>query len=169
MASPDSSFFIESMQAEDWPEVRRIFVQGIATGNATFETHAPSWEEWDAHHLATERWVARSAPGKPVLGWIALSPYSSRAVYQGVAEDSVYIAAIARGVGLGRILLTWLIEDAERQGFWTLQAGIFPENKASLALHQVCGFRLVGNREKIGRMNGTWRDVLLLEWRSTKW
>jgi phosphinothricin acetyltransferase len=149
--------------------VRSIYEAGIATGNATFETKAPSWEDWDRAHLAAPRLVARSAPGAtgaPVLGWAAVVPVSGRCVYAGVGDLSVYVAPEARGRKVGRALLEALIRESEAAGLWTLQAGVFPENAASLALHRSVGFRDVGVREKIGQMNGRWRDVLLLERRS---
>ena len=142
-----------------------IYLEGIATGNATFEQSAPEWDEWHAGHLAAARIVARS-DGGDVLGWAALSPVSSRCVYAGVAEVSVYVAESARRRGVGRALLERLIADSEAEGIWTLQAGMFPENVASFLLHQDAGFRIVGNRERLGQMNGRWRDVLLMERRS---
>jgi L-amino acid N-acyltransferase YncA len=153
------------MTSDDWPNVRAIYLEGIATGNATFETDAPSWEAWDRAHVADLRLVARDADGS-VLGWVAVTPVSGRCVYAGVADLSVYVSAAARGRGVGRTLLTALIQSSERAGIWTLQAGIFPENAPSLALHRACGFRDVGRRERIGKMDGVWRDVLLLERRS---
>jgi L-amino acid N-acyltransferase YncA len=152
------------MRDDDWAEVRRIYGEGIATGNATFETEIPSWEAWDASHRRDCRLVVRD--GANLLGWAALTPVSGRCVYGGVADLSVYIATSARGRGVGRALLTSLIQESERQGIWTLQAGIFPENEPSLRLHRALGFRDVGRRERIGKMNGAWRDVLLLERRS---
>ena len=151
-------------RAEDWPAIRAIYEAGIRSGDATFETEPPPWEEWDAAHLAAHRLVARS--GGAVVGWAALSPVSSRCVYAGVAEDSVYVASAAQGRGVGRALLTALVEGAERTGIWTVEAGIFPENAASLALHERCGFRRVGVRERLGKLGGVWRDVVLLERRS---
>jgi phosphinothricin acetyltransferase len=156
---------IDPMTPDDWPNVRAIYLEGIATGNATFETDAPSWEAWDRAHVADPRLVARDADGS-VLGWAAVTPVSGRCVYAGVADLSVYVSAAARGRGVGRALLTALIQSSERAGIWTLQAGIFPENAPSLALHRACGFRDVGRRERIGKMHGVWRDVLLLERRS---
>jgi phosphinothricin acetyltransferase len=153
------------MRPEDWPAVRAIYLEGVATGNATFEQTAPEWEKWDAGHLPTARIVARSDAGA-VLGWAALSGVSSRCVYAGVAEVSIYVAEHARGRGVGRQLLSRLIADSEAEGIWTLQAGIFPENVASVALHQRAGFRIVGKRERLGQMNGLWRDVVLMERRS---
>lgn len=158
------SYTIGAMQREDWDQVSAVYLEGVATGNATFEQEAPVWERWDGGHLAVGRLVARD--GCSVLAWAALSPVSLRCVYAGVAEVSLYVGAVCRGRGIGTALLRELIAAAETAGFWTLQAGIFPENKASLALHRRCGFRDVGKRERIGRMNGHWRDVLLLERRS---
>ena len=153
---------IRELEAKDWPAVRTIFEEGIATGQATFETVAPSWDDWDgAHSLG----LVAEEDGE-VLGWAALSPYSPRPAYSGVAEESVYVAARARGRGVGRALLKALVDRSERAGIWTLQAGVFPENRASVTLHLGCGFRVVGVRERIGRLNGEWRDVLLLERRS---
>ncbi|MGE5102350.1 MAG: N-acetyltransferase family protein [Deltaproteobacteria bacterium] len=156
---------IDAMTPDDWPAVRDIYQAGIATGEATFQTEAPAWDAWDAGHLKTCRLVARDDEGK-VVGWAALGPVSSRPVYAGVAEVSVYIAAGARGRGLGRQLLTALIDASERDGRWSLQASIFPENEASVRLHQRCGFRVVGRRERIACHYGRWRDTLWLERRS---
>jgi L-amino acid N-acyltransferase YncA len=173
---------IEPLRAADWPAVAAIYAQGIATGDATFETEVPSWQRWDAGHLAEQRLVARAGPcGQPrgragpsrpagdgeVLAWAALAPVSDRCAYAGVAENSIYVAEGARGLGVGRRLLVELVEGAERAGIWTVQTGIFPENTASLALHQGCGFRVVGVRERIGQLHGRWRDVIFLERRST--
>ena len=152
------------LEAEHWPEVRRIYLEGIATRQATFEQEAPSWEKWNASHHVFGRVVATAA--EQIQGWAALAPVSTRAVYSGVAEISVYIGAVARGQGLGRLLLEHVIAESEINGIWTLQAGIFPENIASLTLHQRCGFREVGFRERIGKMDDTWRNTLLLERRS---
>lgn len=157
---------IEPMSPEHWPEVRRIYLEGIATGHASFETEAPSWQKWDSGHLAACRLVAQQE--SKVVGWAALSPVSARCVYSGVAEVSVYVAEVARGNGTGKSLLSALIESSERSEVWTLQAGIFPENVASIALHKLLGFREVGRRERIGKMGGTWRDVIVLERRSMK-
>lgn len=153
------------MRPEDWDAVRAIYLEGIATGNSTFEQSAPDWKTWDQGHLPSCRLVARFK--KEILGWTALSPVSRRQVYAGVAEFSVYVAECARGRGIGAALLQALIETSERQGIWTLQAGIFPENTASLELCRRFGFRVVGTRERIGCMTGRWRDVVLLERRST--
>jgi phosphinothricin acetyltransferase len=155
------------MRTEDWPAAKAIFEEGIATGDATFETEAPSWEAWDASHLPDHRLVA-DEDGR-VVGWTALSGYSDRCCYRGVAEVSVYVAEAARGRGVGRALLARAVSDSEQDGIWTLQAGIFPENAASVALHERCGFRVVGTRERLGQLNGRWRDVLLLERRSARW
>jgi L-amino acid N-acyltransferase YncA len=155
---------IEPMTAAHWPAVRAIFEQGIATGDATFETSAPGWEAWDAGHLHGHRLVA-TLDGL-VAGWAALSPVSERRAYAGVAEASVYVATSAAGRGVGRALLDRLVAGAEAAGIWTVQAGIFPENAASLALHRRCGFRTVGVRERLGKLDGRWRDVVLLERRS---
>ena len=155
---------IDVARPEDWPAIRAIYAAGIRSGDATFETEAPPWEEWDAAHLPRPRLVARA--GAAVVGWAALSPVSSRCVYAGVAEDSVYVAPAAQGGGVGRALLTALVEEAEQAGIWTVQAGIFPENGASLVLRERCGFRRVGVRERLGELDGVWRDVVLLERRS---
>lgn len=152
------------MTADDWGAVREIYREGIATGNATFEKTVPDWEKWDAGHLPHCRLLARS--GDEALGWAALSAVSGRAVYAGVAEVSVYVAEPARGRGVGTLLLSTLVAASEENGIWTLQASIFPENSASMALHQRCGFRVVGTRERIGFMDGRWRDTVLLERRS---
>jgi L-amino acid N-acyltransferase YncA len=162
---------LHSLTAAHWPTVRTIYEEGIATGNATFTTTAPSWEEWDQSHLQHSRLVAldadHTAPEQTVLGWAALSPVSGRCVYGGVAEVSVYVAQQARGRGLGRQLLDALITASEANGIWTLQAGVFPENVGSIRIHVQAGFREVGRRERIGQLHGVWRDTLLLERRST--
>jgi L-amino acid N-acyltransferase YncA len=155
---------IQPLRPADWPAVRAIYQAGIATGDATFETAAPTWEAWDAAHLPGHRLLATD--GDRVLGWAALAPVSDRCAYAGVAEDSIYVAPQAQGRGVGRALLDALVASAERAGIWTVQTGIFPENRASVRLHQACGFRVVGVRERIGRLHGRWRDVLLLERRS---
>jgi L-amino acid N-acyltransferase YncA len=155
---------VRDLRPDDWAEVARIYGEGIETGNATFETEVPSWENWDAAHLPGHRLVAER-DGR-VVGWIALLPASARGCYSGVAEVSVYVAADSRGQGVGASLLTAAIESSERGGFWTLQTGVFPENEASLGLLQRFGFRAVGTRERIGRLHGAWRDVVLLERRS---
>ncbi|MDQ2771598.1 MAG: N-acetyltransferase family protein [Bacteroidota bacterium] len=154
------------LSAAHWPAVAAIYAEGIATGTATFATELPTWDAWDRDHLPTCRLVATDDAGA-VLGWAALSPVSGRCVYVGVAEVSVYIAAAARGQGLGRALLAALVAESEQQQLWTLQAGIFPQNAASVALHEALGFRLVGRRERIGQLRGQWQNTLLLERRST--
>jgi phosphinothricin acetyltransferase len=148
----------------DGPAVTRIYREGIATGNATFETEVPSWAAWDAAHLAEHRFVAVEDGG--AVGWVALAPVSERCCYGGVAEISAYVAAEARGRGVGRSLMTVVVDSSERAGIWTLQTGVFPENEPSLALLRRFGFRAVGLRERIGRLHGVWRDVVLLERRS---
>ena len=157
---------IDALLPGDWEAAAAIYRQGIATGNATFEQEAPAWTAWDRGHLPAPRLAARAAAGGALLGWAALSPVSGRCVYSGVAEVSVYVAAGARGQGIGRALLAALVAASEAAGIWTLQAGIFPENAASVTLHHRCGFRTVGRRERLGQMGGVWRDVLLLERRS---
>ena len=157
---------IAEMKPGDWEQVRAIYLEGIGSSNATFETEAPSWETWDAAHLRFARLVARD--GKTIIGWAALSPVSQRCVYGGVAEVSVYVSQARRHTGVGRKLLDALISESEPNGIWTLQAGMFPENAGSLALHKACGFREVGRRERIGKLNGVWRDTILLERRSRK-
>ncbi len=155
---------IEPMIPADWEAVRAIYLEGIATGHATFETDCPGWETWDAARLRAGRLVARA--GDRVVGWAALSPVSARPAYAGVAEVSLYVAASARGRGVGTALLRALVEASERAGIWTLQGSIFPENAASLALVAAAGFRVVGRRERIGRRDGVWRDTILVERRS---
>jgi phosphinothricin acetyltransferase len=158
-------FTVDKMQAGDWEAVRAIYAEGVATGNATFETEVPAWEAWDRSHLPDCRLVARSRD--QVVGWAALSPVSERCAYRGIAEISVYVGSSARGGGVGSALLNALVAAAERLGIWTLQVGIFPENLASIALHRSCGFRVVGRRERLGQLHGVWRDVVLMERRST--
>jgi len=154
---------IRRFDESDWPAVAAIYEEGIATGNATFEVEPPTWERWDAAHPSL-RLVAVEDGG--IAGWAALSPYSDRHCYRGVAEESVYVAASARGKGVGRALLGELIARAEADGYWTLLAGVFPENVPSLALHESLGFRVVGVHEGLGERDGVWRNVLLLERRS---
>ena len=154
---------IRPLLPSDWPAVAAIFAEGIATGDATFETTVPAWEDWDARHLPEHRFVAE-VDGE-IVGWIAAVPYSRREVFRGVGEESVYVAERARELGVGRTLLSALIASARDGGLWTLQAGVFPENEASLALHRAHGFREVGTRERIGELGGAWRDVVLLELR----
>jgi phosphinothricin acetyltransferase len=155
---------IEPMRRADWEAVRRIYEEGIATGHATFETEVPGWETWNASHLRECRLVARE-DGR-IVGWAALSPVSSRCVYGGVAEVSVYVATGATGKGIGEALRRQIVARSEQHGIWTLQAGIFPENAASLALHRACGFRELCVRERLGKLAGVWRDVILFERRS---
>lgn len=152
------------MQSSDWPYVRSIYKQGIKTGLATFEANVPSWEEWDQRHLPICRLVTEYE--NQVVGWAVLTAVSHRQVYVGVAEESVYVAEDVWGKGIGKILLQELIKETEKNGIWTLQAVIFPEHEASIALHESCGFRTVGYREKIGSLNGEWRDTVLMERRS---
>jgi L-amino acid N-acyltransferase YncA len=154
---------IRDLRPLDWPEVVEIYADGIATGVATFEVAPPSWERWDAAHPSIR--VVAAVDGR-IAGFCALSPVSDRRCYRGVAEESVYVASWAQGRGLGRALLDEAIARSEAAGIWTLEAGIFPENKPSLRLHLWCGFRLVGVRERLGEVDGLWRDVLLLERRS---
>ncbi|MET4075995.1 N-acetyltransferase family protein [Hymenobacter sp. UYCo722] len=156
---------LQLLTADHWPAVLAIYVEGMATGTATFNTEPPTWEVWHTGHLPTCRLVATTENGL-VLGWAALSPVSGRCVYAGVAEVSVYVAAAARGRGVGHALMKALVTESEENDLWTLQAGIFPENPASLRLHEAVGFRLVGRRERIGQLRGVWRDTLLLERRS---
>jgi phosphinothricin acetyltransferase len=151
------------MQAADWPAVATIYAAGIATGLATFETQVPSWEQWNANHRAEGRLVAKQ--GDILLGWAALSSVSARECYRGVCEVSIYIADSARGQGIGKALLLHLIQEARAQAIWTLQAGIFARNSASLALHRACGFREVGYRERIAQRDGEWMDTVLMELR----
>ena len=153
---------VDALTAGDWPAVGAIFREGIESGDATFESEVPSWEEWDAAHLE-QRLVARR--DGEVVGWAALSPTSGRCVYRGVAESSIYVAAAARGQGVGKTLLTALVEQSEAAGIWTLEAGIFPETVASLLLHESCGFRVVGIRKRLGK-HGDVSDVVFLERRS---
>ncbi len=163
---PSPGISIRNLEPKDWPAVRRIYLEGIRTGNATFETSPPPWNKWDAGHLPFARFV--SVADGEIAGFAALSPISSRRVYAGVAEASVYIGAGHRGIGAGSKLVEKLIEASEEHGVWTLQAGIFPENEASLHLFKRAGFRDVGRRERIGQLAGRWRDVCLLERRSLK-
>ncbi|MBU2552119.1 MAG: GNAT family N-acetyltransferase [Proteobacteria bacterium] len=164
-------YMITRMKESDWPFVRRIHEEGISTGHATFEAMAPSRQDWDRTHLPHPRLVARDPDSDAVAGWGALAPASRRPVYSGVAEVSIYVSLSRHGQGIGRALLTRMISESESLGIWTIQAGIFPENVASIGLHKKCGFREVGIRDKIGKMSygelkGRWRDVVLLERRS---
>jgi len=155
---------VRDLQPNDWPAVRAIYEDGIRSGDATFETETPSWEGWDAAHSELRLVAEREGV---VVGWAALSPVSSRCCYEGVGEVSVYVADSARGTGVGRELLAELVARSEQAGYWTLTAGVFPENEPSLRLHRACGFREIGVRERLGQLNGVWRDVVLLERRST--
>jgi len=162
-------YVIDGMRPEDWEQVRSIYFEGVSTGNSTFEADVPDWDKWDSVHLSEHRLVIRA--GDSVLAWAALSPVSSRCVYSGVAELSLYVAAGHRGKGIGSALLRALINSSEKAGIWTLQGGIFPENKASLHMVRKLGFREIGRREKLGKMThgdfaGTWRDIILVERRS---
>jgi len=163
-------YLTDIMKPEDWGQVRSIYLEGIGTGNATFEADAPDWDKWDFAHLREHRLVVRE--GDRILGRAALSPVSTRCVYSGVAELSLYVAVGHRGKGIGSALLQAVINSTEKTGLWTLQGGIFPENTASLRLVRKHGFKEIGRREKIGKMTygdlaGTWRDVILVERRST--
>jgi L-amino acid N-acyltransferase YncA len=155
---------IRAMRTDDWPAVKTIYEQGIATRLATFETEAPAWEAWDGAHLAGPRLVAEE--DGEVMGWAALSPVSRRPCYAGVVEESLYVAEGARGRGLGTALLDRLCTDAEAAGIWTIQTSIFPENVASIEVHRRCGFRVVGTRERIAQLDGVWRDTVLMERRT---
>ena len=154
----------DKMLLENWEAIKQIYEEGIATGQATFQQQAPEWDEWNNDHLKHSRIVARE--NGQVLGWAALTAVSGRCVYAGVGEVSVYVSTKARGKGLGKQLLQKLIEESEANDIWTLQAGIFPENIASIKIHEDRGFRVVGRRERIGKMNGVWRDTILMERRS---
>jgi phosphinothricin acetyltransferase len=165
MGTPRLGVKIRRMEPSDWMAVRAIYCAGIASGNATFETAPPEWQTWDESHLPDLRLVA--VEGSSVIGWAAASPVSDRCCYSGVVENSVYVNPDFHGRGVGTCLLLALITAAEEAGTWTIQTGIFPENTASLALHVACGFRVVGRRERIGQLAGTWRDVIFLERRST--
>lgn len=154
---------VRDLRPDDWPAVRAIYDDGIRS-SATFETEAPSWEAWDAGH--TELRLVAEREGT-VVGWAALSPYSPRHCYRGVGNVSIYVAERARGTGVGRLLLAELVHRSEQAGYWTLNAGLFPENEVSLRLHQACGFRVIGVRERLGVLDGVWRDTVWLERRST--
>ena len=154
---------IRELLPGDWAAVCDIYEEGIRGANATFETESPSWEVWDAAHPELRLVAEREGV---VVGWAALSPASGRCCYRGVGDVSVYVAGVARGAGIGRGLLGELVARSEQAGYWTLTAGVFPENEASLRLHEACGFRKIGVRERIGELDGVWRDVILLERRS---
>lgn len=168
---------IDKMQPEHWADVAHIYAEGVETGHATFQKDIPTWADWDAAHLPYGRLIAVKTAVKTaenventegvLLGWTALSAVSNRCVYGGVAELSVYVSAAARGQGVGKLLMEHLIQAAEINGLWTLQAGIFPENTGSVQLHLRTGFRQIGFREKVGKMDGVWRDTLFFERRST--
>jgi L-amino acid N-acyltransferase YncA len=165
MSGLDPAVPIVPMTAEHWPEVARIYAAGIAFGHATFETTVPDWAMWDAGHLADHRFASVDAAGS-VTGWVAAVPVSDRCVYAGVVEHSVYVDPACQGQGVGRLLLERFIASTDAAGIWTIQSGIFPENLASLAVHERVGFRVVGTRERLGKMGSRWRDVVLLERRS---
>lgn len=158
---------VRTMKPSDWVEVSNIYLEGIATGFATFETKTPSYEQWDNAHTIECRLVAEDDNGK-LMGWAALSPVSSRCVYGGVAEVSVYISENSRGKGVGKLLMQRLIEESEQHGYWTIQSGIFPENTPSIKLHEKVGFRYIGKRERVGKIHGVWKDNLLFEKRSDR-
>ncbi|MFC2947463.1 GNAT family N-acetyltransferase [Virgibacillus sediminis] len=160
----DSIIVIDKMEKKDWEQVRDIYRDGINTGNATFDTETPDWEEWDRKYLPVCRLAARE--GQRVVGWAALLPVNAKAAFSGVAELSIYLRAGTTGKGLGTRLMDELVKESELQGFWTLQAGIFPENKGSIRLHEKFGFERVGVRRRLGKLHGVWRDVLLMERRS---
>lgn len=157
---------IQQLTVEHWPEVRAIYQSGLATGNANFSSQVPGWEEWDNAHLKSCRLVMTD--DDKVLGWVAITAISDRCVYAGVAEVSVYVDESVRSKGIGRRLLNAIVEESEKNNLWTLEARIFAENVASIKIHQANGFRIVGRRERIGKLNGVWRDIELLERRSDK-
>lgn len=163
-ANPTIMVQIREMKASDWDEVAQIYADGIATGYATFEQTIPTYESWDKAHLTECRLVAEEEGS--ILGWAALSPVSSRCVYGGVGEVSVYVGDQCRGKGVGKSLMEQLILESEKAGFWTIQSGIFPENQASIKLHEKVGFRFIGKRERVGKIHGQWKDNLLFEKRS---
>ena len=157
---------IRPMNKADWPRVSEIYSEGISTGYATFETSVPDYETWNVNHLTSCRLVAER--NGHVVGWAALSPVSGRCVYGGVAEVSVYVGLNSHGYGIGKMLMDHLILDSEKEGLWTLQSGIFPDNTGSIKLHEKVGFRKIGYREKVGQLHGVWKDNLLFERRSKK-
>jgi L-amino acid N-acyltransferase YncA len=163
LAAPPS-VELRALTEDDWTAVADIYWEGMRDGLATFETEVPTWTAWDAAHLPGHRLVAEFLD--EIVGWAALSPASKRRCYAGVVDNSVYVARDARGHGIGRTLLEALIADAEAAGIWMIQTSIFPENRASLALHERCGFRVVGTRERIAKRDGVWRDTVFLERRS---
>jgi phosphinothricin acetyltransferase len=164
MATLAPPIAITDLRTEHWPQVARIYAEGIATGNATFETEVPTWQQWDASHLMEHRLVALR--DCEVVGWVAVCAVSDRCAYAGVVEHSVYVAKSERGRGVGCALLEALIASTEAAGIWTIQTGIFPENTASFRLHERVGFEIVGRRKRIGKRNGVWRDVIAIERRS---
>lgn len=153
------------MLAADWSSVANIYKQGIDTGMATFETKVPTFEMWDKAHLSYCRFVAESTT--EIIGWVALSPVSNRCVYGGIAEISVYISENSRGKGLGKLLIEHVISASEQEGIWTLQSGIFPTNYGSIKIHEAAGFRMIGKRERVGKLHGQWVDNVLFERRSS--
>jgi len=162
------SVTVRAMTPDDWPAVERIYQEGIDTGNATFETHTPAWDAFNAGKLAAHRFVAVDDPTGAVLGWVAASATSARSAYSGVVEHSIYVAAAAQGHGVGRALLGAFLDSVDATGIWTVQSSIYPENEASLALHERAGFRRIGTRERIARSDagpyaGIWRDTVLIE------
>ncbi|AXT51650.1 N-acetyltransferase family protein [Aquimarina sp. BL5] len=157
---------IQPFNQSDWSHISRIYKEGIATGMATFETQVPDWDQWDQTHTRSCR--LKAVINNEIVGWVALAPASKRDIYKGVAEVSIYITSKYHNLGIGKLLLTKLIEESEQEGFWTLQAGIFSNNTASIKLHTSLGFRIVGYREKIGKLQGTWYDNTILERRSKK-
>jgi len=159
-----TEIIIRPMEAKDWVSVAKIYAEGIATGLATFEKDIPSYETWDSAHMKTCRLIAEQDDS--ILGWAALSPVSSRCVYGGVGEVSVYVGQNSRGLGVGKLLMESLIKESEQEGLWTLQSGIFPENEGSIELHKKVGFRFIGKREKVGKLDGVWKDNVLYERRS---
>lgn len=161
----ERNVIIRDMKASDWEAVAAIYAEGIATGFATFETTVPEYDTWDSAHMQTCRFIA--ADGEKILGWAALSPVSSRCVYGGVAEVSVYVGIESRGMGVGKLLMQSLITASESIGLWTLQSGVFPENEGSIELHKKVGFRYIGRRERVGKLLGEWKDNVLFEKRST--
>ena len=166
MAVDSTAITVEALRAEHWPGVSRVYDEGIATRNATFETECPTWEAWDSSHLPDHRFVALR--DGELVGWVAVSPISGRCCYAGVVENSVYVAEAAQGWGVGRRLLEALIDSTEAAGIWTIQAGMFPENEGSIRLHEAVGFETVGTHRRLGKLDGVWRDVLMLERRSLR-
>ena len=164
--SDPATFSIAPLEPEDWPAVRAISLEGIASGRATFETEAPPWDKWNASHRPTPR--LKATEGGRVVGWAALGPVSRRPAYAGVAEVSIYVCGASQGRGVGTRLPSALVEASESAGIWSLQAGIFAVNAASISLHTRCGFRTVGIRERIGQLRGAWQDVVLMERRSAR-